>query len=85
MDSINFTHTTDSKHDCEIAHFPNANFKLDSGDSINDLKIAFKTFGELNTKKDNAILVCHALTGDQYVSGTNPVTGREGWLSLIHI
>ena len=81
MDSTNFTHKTDSKLDCEIAHFPNANFKLDSGDSINDLKIAFKTFGELSTKKDNAILVCHALTGDQYVSGTNPVTGREGWWS----
>ena len=81
MNSINFTHKTDSKLDCEIVHFPNANFKLDSGDSINDLKIAFKTFGELNTKKDNAILVCHALTGDQYVSGMNPVTGREGWWS----
>ena len=81
MNSINFTHKTDSKLDCEIVHFPNANFKLDSGDSINDIKIAFKTFGELNTKKDNAILVCHALTGDQYVSGTNPVTGREGWWS----
>ena len=81
MNSINFTHKTDSKLDCEIVHFPNANFKLDSGDSINDIKIAFKTFGELNTKKDNAILVCHALTGDQYVSGMNPVTGREGWWS----
>ena len=81
MNSINFTHKTDLKLDCEIVHFPNANFKLDSGDSINDIKIAFKTFGELNTKKDNAILVCHALTGDQYVSGMNPVTGREGWWS----
>ena len=81
MDSINFTHKTDSKLDCEIAHFPNANFKLDSGDTINDLNIAFKTFGKLNTKKNNAILICHALTGDQYVSGTNPITGRKGWWS----
>ena len=81
MDSINFTHKTDSNLDCEIAHFPNANFKLDSGGSINDLKIAFKTFGKLNSKKNNAILICHALTGDQYVSGKNPVTGREGWWS----
>ena len=40
MNSINFTHKTDSKLDCEIVHFPNANFKLDSGDSINDIKIA---------------------------------------------
>ncbi len=81
MNNINFTHKTDSKLDCEIAYFPNTIFKLESGDSINDLKIAFKTFGKLNTKKDNAILVCHALTGDQYVSGINPVTGREGWWS----
>ncbi len=72
---------TDQKLDCDIAFINNANFNLESGETIKNLKIAFKTFGELNNKKTNAILVCHALTGDQYVTGFNPITGREGWWS----
>ena len=48
---------------------------LDSGASIGPLTVAYQTYGELNADKSNAILVCHALTGDQYVSGTHPVTG----------
>ncbi len=55
-------------NNCQVVEFNNINFKLVSGSSIKDLKIAFKTFGKLNTKKSNAILVCHALTGDQYVT-----------------
>jgi len=41
--------------------------------------IAYQTYGELNADKSNAILVCHALTGDQYVSSRHPVTGKPGW------
>ena len=66
---------------CSIAKFKNTSFRLDSGYEFPDFKIAFKTFGKLNSKKTNAILVCHALTGDQYVSGINPVTNKEGWWS----
>jgi len=73
--------TTDTKLESEIAYFENINLKLESGDIINSFKLAFKTFGKLNTDKTNAILVCHALTGDQYVAGNNPITGREGWWS----
>jgi len=69
----------DQKLECEIAHFVNINFKLESNEVIKDLKIAFKTFGKLNNNKTNAILVCHALTGDQYLTGNNPITGRDGW------
>ena len=70
---------TDQKLECEIALFDNINFKLESGEIIKDLKIAFKSYGRLNSNKTNAILVCHALTGDQYVAGNNPTTGRDGW------
>ncbi len=33
----------------------------------------------LNAARSNAILVCHALTGDQYVAETHPITGKPGW------
>ena len=78
---MNIKFTTDTKLESEIAYFENINLKLESGDLIDSFKLAFKTFGKLNTDKSNAILVCHALTGDQYVTGNNPITGREGWWS----
>jgi len=43
--------------------------------------LAYETYGELNEKKDNAILIFHALTGDQFASGINPITNKEGWWS----
>ena len=53
--------------------------KLDCGKTINNFPLAYETYGKLNKEKDNAILVFHALTGDQFVSETNPVTNKEGW------
>ena len=66
---------------CLIAEFSNSACKLDSGFELINFKVAFKTYGHLNEGKNNAILVCHALTGDQYVSGTNPLTNKNGWWS----
>ena len=53
--------------------------KLDCGQTIKNFPLAYETYGKLNSAKDNAILVFHALTGDQFASGINPVTKREGW------
>ena len=53
--------------------------KLDSGGRIEGFSIAFKTYGRLNARRDNAILICHALTLDQYVASSHPVTGRGAW------
>ena len=36
-----------------------------------------------NADKSNAVLVCHALTGDQHVASVNPVTGKPGWWALM--
>ena len=67
--------------ECDIAVFSNMDCNLDSGFNLKDFQIAFKTFGNLNANKDNAILICHALTGDQYVAETNPITKKDGWWS----
>ena len=48
--------------------------KLDCGKTISNFPLAYETYGKLNKDKNNAILVFHALTGDQFISETNPVT-----------
>ena len=55
--------------------------KLDCGREISNFPLAYETYGKLNEKRDNAILVFHALSGDQFASGVNPVTNKEGWWS----
>jgi homoserine O-acetyltransferase/O-succinyltransferase len=52
---------------------------LDSGQVLEGAQIAYETYGELNADKSNAILLCHALTGDQYVASDHPITGKPGW------
>jgi homoserine O-acetyltransferase/O-succinyltransferase len=54
---------------------------LDAGVSLAPFQIGYQTYGTLNTDKSNAILICHALTGDQHVASVNPVTGKPGWWS----
>ena len=62
----------------------NKPLKLDCGKTINNFPIAYETYGALNQNKDNAILVFHALTGDQFVSGINPITKKMvGGLMLL--
>jgi homoserine O-acetyltransferase len=53
--------------------------RLDSGAKLQPLEIAYKTYGRLNETRTNAVLVCHALTGDQHAASVNPATGRPGW------
>jgi homoserine O-acetyltransferase len=51
----------------------------DGGRIVAPLTIAYQTYGELNDARSNAILLCHALTGDQHAANTHPVTGKPGW------
>ena len=57
--------------------------KLDCGKAISDYPLAYETYGKLNEKRDNAILVFHALTGDQFASGINPITNKA--VSYTHL
>jgi len=52
---------------------------LDCGRMLAPYTTAYQTYGKLNAARSNAVLVCHALSGDQFVIGTHPVTGRPGW------
>lgn len=52
---------------------------LDSGKVLAPVTLAYQTYGNLADDKGNAILVCHATSGDQYVASRNPVTGKPGW------
>lgn len=60
-----------------------AALKLDCGEVLSSLTIGYQTYGTLNATKTNAILICHALTGDQYVASPNPETGKPGWWQVV--
>lgn len=60
-----------------------APLRLDGDVELSNFPIAYETYGTLNADKSNAILICHALSGDQYVIGTHPATGKGGWWELM--
>ncbi len=52
---------------------------LDGGQQLENVQIAYETYGDLNETRSNAIFIAHALTGDQHVASPHPKTGKEGW------
>ena len=69
----------DSEADVGHAITFDAPLTLDCGKTVAPLTVAYMTYGTLNAERSNAILVCHALTGDQFVASAHPVTGKPGW------
>jgi homoserine O-acetyltransferase len=67
-----------------VARFgPDRALALDSGEILTDWQIAYQTYGSLNADRSNAVLICHALTGDQHVHNIHPVTAKPGWWNLM--
>lgn len=57
--------------------------RLDCGFELSDFTVAYQTYGRLNAERTNAVLICHALTGDQFVAEPQPVSGKAGWWDLM--
>jgi homoserine O-acetyltransferase/O-succinyltransferase len=60
---------------------PDRVLRLDSGAQLGGLEVAYRTYGQLNAARSNAVLVCHALTLDQHMASDHPLTGKPGWWS----
>src|SRR5213078_75600 len=53
---------------------------LVAGAKLGPVRVAYETYGELSAARDNAIFVCHALTGDAHVAGLHSEASRKpGW------
>ncbi len=52
---------------------------LDCGTVLTPIDVAFETYGKLNAGRSNAILVCHAFSGDAHAAGVHEPSGRPGW------
>ena len=57
-------------------------FKLSSGEKLSEIKLAYETYGELNNEKSNAILVCHAISGDSHVA-RHDKQDLPGWWDIM--
>ncbi len=54
----------------KFIHFPSdRGFALDGGSYLRDVTLAYETWGTLNAERTNAVLLCHAWTGDSHAAG----------------
>ncbi len=58
----------------------NADFELQCGETLNGFEIVFETYGTLNEARSNAVLVCHALSGNHHAAGRHSAQdAKPGW------
>jgi len=57
---------------------------LRSGQKLGPIDVAYETYGELSPERDNAVLICHALSGDAHVAGYHsPHDPKPGWWDIM--
>jgi homoserine O-acetyltransferase len=69
----------DNPHSLVVRFGPDRPLKLDAGVDLSPFQIAYQTYGTLNAQRSNAVLCCHALTGDQHLANEHPLTKKSGW------
>ncbi len=74
METIKTTTTLNQQNE-NIQAFSFDELKLESGETLSPVTLAYETYGKLNAEKSNAVLILHALSGDAHVAGPN------GWWS----
>ncbi|MCP4589912.1 MAG: homoserine O-acetyltransferase [bacterium] len=63
---------------------PPDELRLECGRSLGPIQVAYETYGQLSPQRDNAVLVCHALTGDAHAAGYHaPDDKRPGWWDVM--
>ena len=63
---------------------PEQPLELGCGKKLAPIDVAYETYGELNDAKDNAVLICHALSGNAHVAGVNsPDDKKPGWWDVM--
>ena len=58
---------------------PPNELKLESGEKLGPLTVAFETYGKLNKEKSNAVLITHAFSGDAHAAGYHKDDDKPGW------
>jgi homoserine O-acetyltransferase/O-succinyltransferase len=79
MDDVGRLREADDPHSLLVRFGPDKPLTLDAGIELAPFQIGYQTYGKLNAEHSNAILICHALTGDQHVANLHPVTRKPGW------
>jgi homoserine O-acetyltransferase len=79
LDPADRRREADNPHSLLVRFGMDKPLRLDAGIDLAPFQIAYQTYGTLNAERSNAVLICHALTGDQHVANQHPVTQKPGW------
>ena len=70
------------KTETKLIHFSDG-IELESGEKLNSFDLIVETYGELNERKSNAILLCHAFSGNHHAAGSSKEFGIGWWDQLV--